>query len=101
VNLLEKVKNAGDVSKPYLIRRNSFKENENENGALTVNMDAFLDHVVVGSTPHTIIIDATTSFDIASLHPLWLKRGAHVVTANKRALSNSLELYNSVYSAVR
>ena len=32
---------------------------------------------------------------------MWLKNGAHVVTANKRALSNSLELYNSIYSAMR
>eukprot|EP01036_Dinobryon_divergens_P033744 gene33744-43607_t len=57
----------------------------------------FFDFVKTGSTtPHTIIIDASTSFDVASMHPIWLKNGAHVVTANKRALSNSLELYNSV-----
>lgn len=54
-----------------------------------------------GSTPHLIIIDATTDHGIAALHPHWLRSGAHVVTANKRAISASLELYNSVYSAVR
>jgi bifunctional aspartokinase / homoserine dehydrogenase 1 len=54
-----------------------------------------------GSTPHLIIIDASTDFGIAALHPHWLKSGAHVVTANKRAISSSLELYNAVYSAVR
>lgn len=48
-----------------------------------------------------IIIDATTDFGIAGLHPHWLRSGAHVVTANKRAISSSLELYNAVYSAVR
>ena len=49
----------------------------------------------------TCPVVATVGFEVASLHPMWLKNGAHVVTANKRALSNSLELYNSVYSAMR
>jgi aspartokinase/homoserine dehydrogenase 1 len=48
-----------------------------------------------------IIIDASTAHGIAALHPYWLRSGAHVVTANKRAISSSLDLYNSVYSAVR
>ena len=55
----------------------------------------------IGSTPHLIIIDATTDHGIAALHPHWLKSGAHVVLANKRAISSSLDLYNAVYSAVR
>lgn len=62
----------------------------------------FLEHVKVGSTtPHAILIDASTSFEVAKFHPSWLKQGAHVVTANKRALADSLELYNSVFNAVR
>ena len=48
-----------------------------------------------------IIVDASTSGAIADLHPFWLTNGAHVVTANKRAISSSIALYNSVYAAVR
>ena len=61
----------------------------------------FLEHITSGATPHTILIDTTTSRGIAARHPEWLRRGAHIVTANKRAISHSLELYNDVYSTAR
>ena len=63
--------------------------------------DDFIEHLQAGSTPHMIIIDASTSQDVAKLHPKWLKDGVHIVTANKRAVSSSIDLYNAVYSAVR
>lgn len=66
-----------------------------------LDLDAFYDHVNAGVTPHAIIIDATTSSAIASLHPQWLLGGMHIVTANKRAISSSLASYNSVHSAAR
>lgn len=66
------------------------------------DLNKFFEYVKTSSTtPHTIIIDASTSYEVAELHPTWLLHGAHVVTANKRALSNSLSLYNMVYSAMR
>jgi len=70
-------------------------------GKSNLDMDKFLTHVQSGHTPHLIIIDTTTAHEIAGLHPHWLKNGAHVVTANKRAISSSLDLYNAVYSAVK
>lgn len=48
-----------------------------------------------------VIVDATTSFDVSAMHPAWLRARAHIVTANKRALSSSLELYNALFSEVR
>jgi homoserine dehydrogenase len=63
--------------------------------------DKFFQFVRSGITPHTIIIDASTGKSVAELHPQWLSGGAHIVTANKRAISSSLELYNAVYKAVR
>ena len=48
-----------------------------------------------------VIVDASTSYDVASLHPTWLRARAHIVTANKRALSSGLDLYNALYSEVR
>jgi aspartokinase/homoserine dehydrogenase 1 len=76
----------------------SYGDANDENAA---DMDKFLDHVLSGGTPHTILIDTTTSSDVASKHPAWLRRGAHIVTANKRAISSSLDLYNAVWSAAR
>jgi homoserine dehydrogenase len=48
-----------------------------------------------------VIVDASTSFDVSAKHPEWLRARAHIVTANKRALSSSLDLYNALFSEVR
>jgi aspartokinase/homoserine dehydrogenase 1 len=38
---------------------------------------------------------------VSARHPSWLRARAHIVTANKRALSSDLALYNALYSEVR
>lgn len=65
------------------------------------DLEIFLSHLKSGSTPHVILIDASTSKVVANLHPFWLKSGCHVVTANKRALASNLDLYNEVFSSAR
>lgn len=70
-------------------------------GQQAADLDALFAHLLNAHSPHTIVIDATTSEEVAARHPLWLRAGAHVVTANKRALSASLDLYNAVYAAAR
>lgn len=64
------------------------------------DLSVFVNHIKNGATPHAIIIDASSSAEVASLHPVWLRDSVHIVTANKRAIASSLELYNEVYSAV-
>ena len=68
---------------------------------LDTDLEKFLKHLIDGPTPHSIIIDASTSHDVANLHPSWLHHGCHVVTANKRAIGSSLELYNEIFGAMR
>ncbi len=65
------------------------------------DLTTFFDHMCDGPTPHLIIIDATTSEQVAKMHPEWLLKGAHIVTANRRAISSDLSLYNRVYKAAR
>lgn len=65
------------------------------------DLAAFLQHLKGGSTPHAIVIDATPSHGVARLHPLWLRQGCHVVTANKRALADGIDLYNGIFNAAR
>ena len=65
------------------------------------DMDAFFKYINDGANPNVIMIDCTTSAAIANLHPHWLRNGAHVVTANKRAISSSLELYNDIFAAAK
>lgn len=70
-------------------------------GKANTDLEEFLEHLKSGPTPHNIIIDASTSSEVAALHPSWLLARTHVVTANKRALSSSLELYNALIAAKR
>ena len=65
------------------------------------DLEAFTNHIKNGPTPHFILIDCTNSQLVADQHPAWLRKGSHIVTANKRGLSNSLDLYNNIFAAVR
>lgn len=74
---------------------------DDKDGQQATNLEQLLAHLKAAPSPHTIIIDCTPSEQVAKNHPLWLKSGCHVVTANKRALSSTLDLYNSVFSSAR
>ncbi|KAF9517687.1 hypothetical protein BS47DRAFT_1371307 [Hydnum rufescens UP504] len=63
----------------------------------------------LGSLPSTIaqlvptggkvvVVDNTSSDDVATLYPTFLSGGLSVVTPNKKAYSSSLELYNQILS---
>ena len=49
--------------------------------SLPSDMTTFLAYVTGSPTPHNILIDCTNSLAVAQMHPIWLKGGAHVVTA--------------------
>lgn len=61
----------------------------------------FIEHIRSGPTPHNIIVDTSCSHEVAQMHPYILRSRAHIVTANKRAIASSLELYNAVFEEVR
>ena len=54
--------------------------NDSNSDRVDTNLDTFFDHVKTGSTPHTIIIDASTSFDVAATHSTWLLKGVIIKT---------------------
>jgi bifunctional aspartokinase / homoserine dehydrogenase 1 len=70
-------------------------------GAQPVHLQHFLQHIREAISPHAVIVDATTSTSVAALHPQWMRSGCHVVTANKRAISQGLSLYKEVFAAAR
>ena len=47
-----------------------------------------------------ILVDNTSSQDVANAYPSFLRRGISVVTPNKKAFSSSLQLWNDIFSAV-
>ncbi|CAG8512804.1 3917_t:CDS:2 [Scutellospora calospora] len=61
----------------------------------TANLSVFIDYVSNSPTP-AIIIDNTSSQEIASQYPLFLEKGLHVVTPNKKAFSSEATLYKEI-----
>ena len=51
--------------------------------------------------PHAVVIDCTASDDIAARYGDWLKRGIHVITPNKKALSDSYASYKALMADSR
>lgn len=64
------------------------------------SIDQFLTHVRV-SGEQTIVVDNTSSLDIAQKYPDWLAQDISVVTPNKKAFSSQIELYRSIKKLVK
>ncbi|KAL2146759.1 hypothetical protein VTI28DRAFT_2594 [Corynascus sepedonium] len=47
----------------------------------------------------TVLVDNTSSQDVADAYPLFLSRGISVVTPNKKAFSGSYKLWQDIFSA--
>jgi aspartokinase/homoserine dehydrogenase 1 len=76
----------------------SWKE-EFEKSAIDKNFDDFVKHLKPDHLPHAVIIDCTASDEISSFYRDWLSRGIHVITPNKKAFSDSFEIYKELQKA--
>ena len=65
-------------------------------GLQALDYEAFEAHVHPDHVPHSVIIDCTSSDDVAARYAGWLERGIHVVTANKKAFSGSVDYYREL-----
>jgi bifunctional aspartokinase / homoserine dehydrogenase 1 len=61
----------------------------------------FAQHVQAEHLPHAVIIDCSSSQDVADRYPGWLASGIHIVTPNKKANSADLEFYARLHEARR
>ena len=59
----------------------------------SADLTRFAEHIHADHLPHAIIIDCSSSNEVAARYPEWLASGIHVVTPNKKANSGDLELY--------
>lgn len=66
----------------------------------TCDLDTLTTYLEYQAQP-VAIVDATASAAIANRHPSWLRRGIHVVTANKLAISSSPEDFQQLTSAMQ
>src|SRR6185295_16304897 len=65
------------------------------------DLTRFAQHVHAEYLPHAIIIDCSSSADVAGRYPGWLASGIHIVTPNKKANSADLEFYARLHEARR
>ena len=72
-------------------------------GASTTPMDFtdFERHVHADHLPHGVIIDCTSSEDVARRYAGWLRKGIHVITPNKKAFSGSYDYYGELRASAR
>ncbi|KAF8348700.1 homoserine dehydrogenase-domain-containing protein [Amanita rubescens] len=58
-------------------------------------------HALVQANERVALVDNTSSDAVAALYPLWLEKGIHVVTPNKKAFSGDISLYNAIIQSSR
>jgi len=63
------------------------------------SLDQFLARIRV-SGEQTVIVDNTSSMDVAQQYPEWLAQNISVVTPNKKAFSSHIELYQTINKLV-
>jgi len=71
--------------------------------ASTTPMDfaALEKHVHADHLPHSVIIDCTSSEDVARRYAGWLRKGIHVVTPNKKAFSGTYDYYGELRASAK
>lgn len=64
--------------------------------SIPMDFDVFERHIQAEHLPHAVIIDCTSSDDVAGRYAGWLAKGLHVVTPNKKAFSGSQADYGKL-----
>jgi aspartokinase/homoserine dehydrogenase 1 len=72
-----------------------------KSGGESADLTKFAQHVHADHLPHSIIIDCSSSSEVAARYPDWLASGIHIVTPNKKANSADLEFYARLHDARR
>jgi homoserine dehydrogenase len=72
----------------------SWKNDLNAKGT-TPNLTSFINYLSETPTP-SVVIDNTSSQEIANSYPLFIEKGLHIVTPNKKAFSGDLKLYKEI-----
>ena len=67
-----------------------------ERDSESIDWEKFEAHVNPDHLPHPVIIDCTASSAIAARYGDWLRRGIHVITPNKKALSDTYAYYQEL-----
>ena len=74
-----------------------------ESSSEQVNHDALSDSLskLVSPTQKVVVVDNTSSDDIAKRYPGWLRAGLNIATPNKKAFSGDSSLYSAIVQEAR
>jgi len=61
-----------------------------------LDLDQFTQHLLSAHLPHTLIIDCSSSAEVADRYADWLAAGIHVVTPNKQAGAGPLARWQAI-----
>jgi len=64
-----------------------------------LDLEQFSQHLLAAHLPHTLIIDCSSSADVADRYANWLAAGIHVVTPNKQAGAGPLARWQAIGQA--
>ncbi|CAI2175641.1 13229_t:CDS:2 [Funneliformis geosporum] len=64
------------------------------------DLTSFINYLSEAPTP-SIVVDNTSSQEIADSYPLFIEKGLHIVTPNKKAFSGDLKLYKEIIEKSR
>ncbi|MGE4584112.1 MAG: bifunctional aspartate kinase/homoserine dehydrogenase I [Sphaerochaeta sp.] len=67
-----------------------------EQEAIELDLDLFTRHIGATYFPHSLIIDCTTSAQLAQHYATWLEMGIHVITPNKKAGTAPMPYYRQL-----
>jgi len=65
------------------------------------NIQGFIQHLASNEIPNPVLVDCTSSAEIATLYISIIEGGCHIVTPNKKANSSDLVEYNKLKLAVK
>ena len=59
----------------------------------------FIRYIQADHIPNSVLIDCTSSQEIASHYPEWLRKGFHIITPNKKSNSGTMSDYRAIRTA--
>ena len=65
------------------------------------DLSGFVEHIHADHLPHAVLVDCSSSEEVARRYPDWLAEGIHIVTPNKRACSADMAFYERLQDARR
>lgn len=65
------------------------------------DLSQFCDFIVADDIPHAVIIDCSASQTVADYYPQFIRKGAHVITPNKRAGSGPIDQYRALHQLTK